>query len=199
MPDEENGLNPQSGEDGDVSPQPQDDGGVTEPEVTPETPVDVESLPVNVQNLIRKTRKEAADNRAKAAKLEAEIRDSEDEKLAEQQKWEELATKRAAQIAELEPVVEERDRYREQVLSVLRAQTEGWPEEVLSMMPQGDDVDTLAKFVEQAIPVVEKLRSDAAQSRGVGQTPKPSGQLGGVSKDEMERRRAAFRRFVHQG
>lgn len=191
MPDDEKGKNPVDEPTGDEKSQVG-----SEPVITPETPVDIDSLPVNVQHLIRITRDEAAQNRVKADKLREEMDRARDEELAEQKKWEELAAKRAKRIEELESIAERADEYEERLLRVMRQRVESWPDEIKAMMPAGSDPTALEEFISKAQPLVDKMRTDAKAPKGVGEPPRPSGGPGGPSQEAQKRQRAGFENWV---
>lgn len=84
-------------------------------EVTPETPVKVDELPVNVQSLIKSLRSEAANYRKAQKDAEATAAKAAEEKLASLQEWETLAKQRQERIATLEATVGQVEQLSEKV------------------------------------------------------------------------------------
>jgi len=192
MPDEEMGTKPEIAEG-----QPPEAQGQSKavPEVTPETPVDVSSLPVNVQNLIRSTREDAAKNRKHAETLQAEADKQKESALEEQQKWEELAQQRGQKLDELSGVTEQRDTYKQRLIVSLQSQIEDWPEEFKGMLPETDDPEVLQSFIDKAKPAVLKF-IDKTPVPGIGSTPRPVGQHGQLSPEQEKERKASFNSWV---
>lgn len=84
--------------------------------------------------------------RAEAKRAEAEQRAREEAEaaaLAEQERYKELAEKRAAQVEELEAKAERASRYEEVITSLLEAQLKDVPDHILPLLERLDPVEQL--------------------------------------------------------
>ncbi len=200
MADTNEGQDPTEGQDSPAGSGGQAQAasnGHSTPVVQPETPVDWNSQPVNVQNAIKDLREENKAHRLKAEKLEADAAKAQDDKLADQKKWEELATKRGDELAELDGVSEQRDDYQKQLVSSLTAQVADWPEEFKDMVPDSEDPAVIQAFITKAKPAVDKFNTTPA-APGVGSTPKPMGQPGQLTPEQEKERKSTFTNWVRR-
>ena len=148
----------------------------------------IESLPEWAQRTIADLRKENAARRQ--ANDEAK-RKAAEEKLAAEQKWQELAEQRQQEIERLTATATRYSALSEMVRKQVDGEIAQWPDEVKSLRPAGDEVEAVIAWVEKARAVANKLKA-APPTPGQGAAPRPSGQ--GVAADQ--RAKSEFERVI---
>ena len=135
-----------------------------------------------VEHMIPKTRLDQLNNELKALRAEqAQAQKERDEaarKAAEDQgKFKELYEGAQTQVANLASKAELADKLAEMVAAQLKAEVDGWPEEVKAVLPT-DPTDILAFMdaVGKARPLAQKLSTaPTPPPAGNGRGPKPAG------------------------
>lgn len=156
----------------------------------------IDSLPGPAQEYIKKLRAEAAANRVKAKEEEAARIKREQEALAEQGKWKELAESRAKEVERLQAVQDELDSTKAIIEASNKARIERIPEDMRSLVP----VDylsprDLAKWLDAnesrlTKPAAPNLDAGAGVSGGGGQVRLTEDQRNlaralGISEEKM--------------
>lgn len=117
----------------------------------------LDTLPAEAQDYIRQLRDEAAKHRTSAKALADKLQGFEEERLKQSQQWEQLASKRAERIAELEQQVTSQE------LALLRmkvAQEAGLPSELAARL-QGEDEKALKKDAEALLKLLQAPQAGA--------------------------------------
>lgn len=124
--------NPSATTGGDEGKTPATPNASTQPntETKPDAKTPLTSLPPDVQQYIDDLRKEAETYRKEKKVAELAAKKAEEDTLANQQKWQELAEKRAQRIAELEPVALQLEEINTAFEATLTAKLEALPEDV---------------------------------------------------------------------
>ncbi len=165
--------------------------GVTPgPENAPATDT-IESLPEWAQKVIKDLRTENMTRRQAADEAR---RKAEDDRLATERKWEELAGQRKQEIDRLNTIASRHNALSESLLRQIENEVAGWPEEVKSLRPGDADVEAVMAWLEKARPLVAKLRP-SPPTPGVGATPRPAGSA--VMADDRKLR-ADFERTIRR-
>lgn len=134
------------------------------------------------EHMVPKSRLDQLNNELKALRAEqAQAQKERDEaarKAAEEQgKFKELYEGAQTQVAALAPKAELADKLAEMVAAQLKAEVDGWPEEVKAILPT-DPTDILAFMdaVGKARPLAQKLSTaPTPPPAGNGRGPKPAG------------------------
>jgi flagellar motility protein MotE (MotC chaperone) len=154
--------------------------GVEELTFTPEQQAKIDQIIAERLRRQGEKLKAEADEARKAAERQAE-----ESRLAEQQKFQELADKRKAQLETLEPQVktlqEQVERYRSALEQYTKAALEQAPDFVRPLLEKMDPVDQLQYLSEHAAAFA------AGAADGPPKTPKPRGE-GELSDDERKKR-----------
>lgn len=139
--------------------------------------------------------REARATLEKAQKAQAKDKaKAEEERLKESEEWEKLAEKRLAEIeglearvAELEPLQESLERYKEALAGYVKRAREGLPDHLVPLLDQMDEVDQLAYLTKH---------SDVLKTApmGVPATPKARGD-GKVTEEERRKQSAGIRGY----
>lgn len=124
-----------------------------------------------IQNL-RKVEEEYDRLRRQVAEAEAEQRKAEEDALAEQEQFKELAEKRATELEELKPRADAAERYETALRTFLDAEREGLPAHILTLLDRMEPDEQLAYIAEHR----EALRPPSKS--GLPETP------GGNAKPE---------------
>lgn len=133
----------------------------------------LDSLPADIRKYIDELRKESASYRIAAKAREAELVRAEETKLAEQQKWQELAELRAKEVDALKPERERREVLEGFVRDTVAKRIEALPEAYRTLVPEYDDpVKTLAwldanagKLITPRPPTLDAgVRGDSSQT-----------------------------------
>lgn len=163
---------------------------VTAPDAAPTTPAEqtVASLPEWAQKMVADLRQENANRRKHEQEAKAK---AEEDKLAAERKWQELAEQRGQEIAALKTTAERYTALSGQLRTQVEAEIAQWPDEVKGLKPAGDDAEGLIDWANKARAVVLKMRSAGSQP-GQGVTPKPAGQ--GIANEQQAKRE--FERMV---
>ena len=136
---------------------------------------------------------------ADADKAAKEAAKAEEERLAKEKQWEDLAEQRKTRIAELEPAhaaLSERTTKLEAMISAqLEAEIKEWPDEVKALDP-GKDADLLVRldWLNRSRALAEKL-SGQPPIPGNGRRPAPVAQAGKHQNDQSVR--TAHERWGH--
>ena len=166
------GQEPTTPQAGTVTEQPKT---VPPTDPTPVDPTTVETLPDWAQKEIRELRKEAAANRKAKQEAQEAISKAEEDRLAKERNFEELATKRQAKINELEAQAALAADLTGILSARIQAEIKEWPKEITDMAPpEPVDPRVLQAWVDQARPLVAKLQQ-AGQTPGNGGRPTPTG------------------------
>lgn len=169
--------------------------GATEQGSAPATtPGKVEDLPEWAQSMVAELRRENAGHRTKAKEAETAAAAAEEQRLASQQQWQELAESRQARLAELEPKSALADALTERIAARINAEIAEWPEEVKALLPKDAPVLEYEAAVERARPLVAKLTPQTPPAAGNGPRPAPTGTAGQVTQQRQAR--AAERKFI---
>ena len=132
----------------------------------------VEDLPDWAKREILDLRRESQAQRKARQEAEAAAAQAEEQRLADERKFEELADKRAAKIAELEPLAEKYAALAAKLSADLEAEIAKLPAEVQAMRPTGADLDDLIEWTERARTLATKMQ--AANAAGAGPLPRPA-------------------------
>jgi hypothetical protein len=124
----------------------------------------VDSLPDWAQGLISELRSENAGHRKAKKAAEQAAQKAEEERLAKQEEWQQLAEQRQARISELEPLSEDVERYKGAVEGLLEAQRKGLPDYVIALLDRLDPVDQLQWIAENG----DKMASQAGANINAG-------------------------------
>lgn len=138
----------------------------------------IDALPDWAKKEIKDLRREAAERRRATQAAEEAAKKAADQKLADDQKWKELADQREAEIASLKTSAEKYAALAATVTAAMEAEIAAWPEEIKALKPAGADVDQLAAWMQQARPIVVKLQGAQqapAPRPGAAPAPKPAG------------------------
>lgn len=124
--------NPSATTGGDEGKTPATPNASTQPntETKPDAKTPLNTLPPDVQQYIDDLRKEAETYRKEKKAAELVAKKAEEDTLANQQKWQELAEKRAQRIAELEPVALQLEEINGAFNATLTAKLEALPEDI---------------------------------------------------------------------
>lgn len=115
---------------------------------------------------LEQEQRKAADAAAKA----------EEERLAKQQEWQQLADQRQAKLSELQPKAELADTLSQQLRAQIDAEIAKWPEEVTAMKPADDaPITAWMDWAGKARAVVAKLTEEKQPAGGNRRGPKPTG------------------------
>lgn len=181
-------------------PQPQEGAGTPAPEAaaaltaalaaageTPaeDAPVIMETLPANVQQMIKALRQENAGHRqAKTAAQEA-ARLAEEARLEQEREFEKLAQTRQERIAELEPAAATAAKLTELIAAQINAEIANWPEEIKGLAPQEANAETMLAWVQSARPLAAKLQDPTPPAPGNGSRPRPAGPAGEQARQRL--------------
>lgn len=132
----------------------------------------IESLPEWAKREILDLRKESAAQRKARQEAAEEAARLEETRLEAERKFAELAEKRQARIAELEPLAERYTALAARLTADLEQEIARLPEEIRNMRPAGADLDDLIDWTERAKTLATKMT--AAQAAGAGPLPRPA-------------------------
>lgn len=179
-------------------PTPPEGAGIPAPEAAtpaaapppPETPAEdapvvMETLPANVQQMIKALRQENAGHRqAKTAAQEA-ARLAEEARLEQEREFEKLAQTRQERIAELEPAAATAAKLTELIAAQINAEIANWPEEIKGLAPQEANAETMLAWVQSARPLAAKLQDPTPPAPGNGSRPRPAGPAGEQARQRL--------------
>lgn len=126
----------------------------------------------NSEHMIPKSRFDEVNNQYKELKSQLEQLQSErqqraEAELAEQNKWQELAEQRKAEIERLQGLETEVDRYRSGFNSTLEARLSQIPDDKKHLVPEYDDPIKLSAWLDKALPdLVEPSKPKAPSLDG---------------------------------
>lgn len=135
-----------------------------------QAPASVDALPDWAKSLIAELRNENAAHRKAKQKADDEAKAAEEQRLAAEKQFEQLANQRAARVAELEPIAERYNALAAKLTADLESQIEKLPAEIKQMKPANADLDDLIDWAEKARQLAAKMQ--AAASPGHGAAPK---------------------------
>lgn len=150
----------------------------------------IDSLPAWAQKQIKDLRQE--NERRRKAESESKRR-ADEERLAAEAKWQQLAEERGKEVETLRQTAERFARLSEQLVAQAEREIAAWPEEVRSVKPEAADAETLLSWVGKARLLAAKLTATAAP--GHGATPKPAGSAAGAANQAL---RQEFARWVRR-
>jgi phage I-like protein len=153
-----------------VTPEQPEAPDAPEPE---QEQANVDDLPSWAQDMIRGLRSEAAERRVALKKYEEESRKREQERLAEQGKWRELAESRASELSELQPYKDRADTLETMIRDSNKSRIETIPEDMRALVPTDYAPEKLAGWLDANMsrltkPIAPKL--DGGASGGSGST-----------------------------
>lgn len=118
--------------------------------------------------------KELRDMKKAESDREAASAKAEEDRLAEQQKFRELADSRQAKLDEVTPKAARLEKLAEILTAQVDAEIKDWPDEVKALDPGPDaDIETRMEWVSKARSVIAKINAAPAPS-GNGPTPRPT-------------------------
>jgi len=153
----------------------------------------INSLPPDIQDYIKRLRKEA-DEANEKTRAEARAKQlAEETRLKEQGEFKALAEKHEARVRELEPVSERYNQLSVLIAGQIEAQVKDWPAEVRAFDPGPDaSVEQRLSWLEKSKPLIEKLQMQArAQQPGNAPNPRPSQPTGDMNTTYEQRLRAS--------
>ena len=151
----------------------QDDGQHEAAPEPVETNNSVDDLPSWAQDMIRGLRDEAASRRVALKKHEEEARQREQQRLAEQGQWKELAESRAKELSDLQPYRDRAEALETMLRDSNRHRIEQIPEDMRALVPTDYAPEKLASWLDANISRLTKPiapRLDGGASGGSGST-----------------------------
>ena len=132
----------------------------------------MKELPSWAQDEIKLAREQAAQARVDKKATEARLKTMEEQRLADEEKWRELAETRAAELDTLRPKSELADKLSTLLSEQLTNEIADWPDNVKALAPRsGDDPLALLEWVGNARSLVQEIKTPAP--------PPPTGNSGG--------------------
>jgi hypothetical protein len=138
-----------------------------------ETNNSVDDLPSWAQDMIRGLRDEAASRRVALKKHEEEARQREQQRLAEQGQWKELAESRAKELSDLQPYRDRAEALETMLRDSNKHRIEQIPEDMRALVPTDYAPEKLASWLDANISRLTKPiapRLDGGASGGSGST-----------------------------
>lgn len=151
----------------------QDDGQQEAAPEPVETNNSVDDLPSWAQDMIRGLRDEAASRRVALKKHEEEARQREQQRLAEQGQWKELAESRAKELSDLQPYRDRAEALETMLRDSNKHRIEQIPEDMRALVPTDYAPEKLASWLDANISRLTKPiapRLDGGASGGSGNT-----------------------------
>jgi phage I-like protein len=151
----------------------QDDGQHEAAPEPVETNNSVDDLPSWAQDMIRGLRDEAASRRVALKKHEEEARQREQQRLAEQGQWKELAESRAKELSDLQPYRDRAEALETMLRDSNKHRIEQIPEDMRALVPTDYAPEKLASWLDANISRLTKPiapRLDGGASGGSGST-----------------------------
>lgn len=142
----------------------------------------IAELPENAQDYVRSLRGENKGLRTENAALREQInqiaqaqKQAEQDKLAEQGQFRQLAEQHAARVKELEPIAARYNTLASQIRAQIQVETKDWPPELKALVPgEGLAAEEQLEAIEKLRPVLKKLQEQARGSvPGNRPDPKP--------------------------
>lgn len=136
-------------------------------------------LPQWAQDLVHGLRKEAAGYRTEKQKAREEAENKERQRLADEQKWQELATTLQAQLDALKPKLEAADSYRATIEATVKARIEALPAQYRTLVPEYENPAQTLQWLDAnaatlkapAVPVLDAGRTGDTSNKTVRLTP----------------------------
>ena len=151
----------------------QDDGQQEAAPESVETNNSVDDLPSWAQDMIRGLRDEAASRRVALKKHEEEARQREQQRLAEQGQWKELAESRAKELSDLQPYRDRAEALETMLRDSNKHRIEQIPEDMRALVPTDYAPEKLASWLDANISRLTKPiapRLDGGATGGSGNT-----------------------------
>ena len=151
----------------------QDDGQHEAAPEPVETNNSVDDLPSWAQDMIRGLRDEAASRRVALKKHEEEARQREQQRLAEQGQWKELAESRAKELSDLQPYRDRAEALETMLRDSNKHRIEQIPEDMRALVPTDYAPEKLASWLDANISRLTKPiapRLDGGATGGSGNT-----------------------------
>ncbi len=131
----------------------------------------VDDLPSWAQDMIRSLRDEAASRRVALKQHEAESRKREQQRLAEEGKWRELAESRADELSNLAPYRERAEKLESMLMDSNTQRIEQIPESMRTLIPSDYAPEQLARWLDANLshltrPTAPKLDGGTAGGGG---------------------------------
>jgi hypothetical protein len=129
----------------------------------------VDELPSWARDMIKSLRSEAAERRVALKQYEEETRKRDQERLAEQGKWKELAESRASELNDLAPYRERADALESMIRDSNKSRIESIPEDMQPLVPTDYAPEKLASWLDANLsrltkPIAPKLDGGASGS-----------------------------------
>lgn len=127
----------------------------------------IDDLPSWAQDMIRGLRDEAASRRVALKQHEEQARQREQQRLAEQGQWKELAESRAAELNELQPYRERAEALESMLRDSNKSRIDTIPEDMRALVPTDYAPEKLASWLDANMmrltkPIAPKLDGGAA-------------------------------------
>lgn len=117
--------------------------------------------------------------KAKNAAQEAAEAQAAEQRLKEQQRWQELAEQRAAEIEALKPQAQMANDLSAKLRAQIETEIAKWPEQVKAMAPAKDaPITAWLDWVDKARTLVKELESAKTPTHGNARGPKAAGSAG---------------------
>ncbi len=141
----------------------------------PADPERIEDLPPFAQKIIRDLR---AENEKRRKTADDDKRKAEEERLATEKKWQELAEKRGTELETLKAIQAKYDELATAARTRIRTEIEKWPAEVKALAPADNaEIAEWETWADKARKLVQVVTNGAqTPPAGQGATPKPAGQ-----------------------
>jgi len=158
--------------------------GAQKPDIPPAGQTATTAQGAQAEPMIPKSRFDEINNKLKALETEAKARETAEaqateQRLKEQQKWQELAEQRETELATLKPKATMADALSIKLRAQIDAEIAKWPEQVKAMAPAKDaPITDWLDWTEKARALVKELEAKPPVP-GNGRPPKAAGQSGG--------------------
>lgn len=137
---------------------------------SPSRDPDYESLPDWARSEIKQLKGEARERRLNAKAQDDAAKVQRDADLVEQQKFQQLAEERAAEIGRLKPKADQYDELSSLFEKQYTDEIKDWPKELLEMAPAAETpINQRLAWMEKAKPMAKKLMAPAPSENGQGQ------------------------------
>lgn len=120
---------------------------------------EISALPKWAQDIVHELREENAKRRKAADAAEAATRKQEEERLAAEKKWQELAELKGKEAETLKAKADAYEALQAQLVEKAKAESAKWPAEVVALLPDAAvDGSGYVAAVEKARALVEKMQ-----------------------------------------
>lgn len=108
------------------------------------------------------------------AQAQREKATAEEQRLADEKRWQELAEQRGTQVATLESKVKDHDELSKLVSTQLKTEIDAWPEKVKGLFPTDEmSVLEMLRWAERFRPLAAEMAADKPPVGGNGRKPTP--------------------------